>query len=296
MKHPNPDMLLRIAQADAYGMAAEYLKSTPENDEHMKEVLSMTRYLPHPSYHHTLKPGMYTDDTQMSTAVAEVMVDGNPHKKQSFQRAFFDCFKRDPRDGYSRGFQSILDSSTSVEDMISRIVPNSDKNGAAMRSVPIGAFRTPSMVLAVAEMQAKITHDTPNGILASQAVAIMSYYAMWTDEPLSSMPQLLVQHLPETRQFQSDWSGRVKDPDVGIRTAHTVCTLVSRETTLMGIMRTALEWGGDTDSVCSIAWGIASARMKEAIPDFFEHGLEQGGKYGVTYLKMLGERLMETYR
>ncbi len=57
----------------------------------------------------------------------------------------------------------------------------------------------------------------------------------------------------------------------------------------MGIMRQTIEWGGDTDSVAAIAWGIASARYPdEKLPEFFDRDLENG-TYGRDYLSTLGE-------
>lgn len=295
MKHPNPDMLLRIAQGDAYGMCCEYVTYHPEEPAY-HEVRAFERYVPHQTYHQTLKPGMYTDDTQMSIAVAEVLVDGNPHTRKDFVNKFWECFKRDPRDGYSRAFQSILEASNSPEHMMTMIRPDSDKNGAAMRAVPIGVFRSPAMVKQVAEMQAKITHDTPRGILSAQAVALMSHFALWTDHPLSDLPGLLAQEDQAFSQFQKQWVGPVQGSDVGMKTAHAVCTLLSRENSLLGIMERIIDWGGDTDSVAAIAWGIASCRMKEPLPDFFETELDAGRKYGATFLKDLGRRLMEAHQ
>ncbi len=72
-------------------------------------------------------------------------------------------------------------------------------------------------------------------------------------------------------------------------------TLVSERYTLLDIARTALVWGGDTDSVISIAWGIASARMNgDELPYFFERDLENG-THGRDYLRSLGTILMKEY-
>lgn len=64
----------------------------------------------------------------------------------------------------------------------------------------------------------------------------------------------------------------------------------------MAIMRRLLEWGGDTDSVAAIAWGIASSRYQdEVLPEFMERDLEPGSEYGVAFLKGLGVQLMAKY-
>ncbi len=297
MKHPNPNMLLRIAQADSYGMACEYLKH-PRDDAVLTEALTFQRYCRHPV--HNLRPGQYTDDTQMSLAVAEILIESNYHGMKcldpiAWSEAFYRVFKRDPRDGYSRGFQTILESSLSPADLVSKLVPNSDKNGAAMRSVPLGVLPTVSDVFTVARVQASITHMTPGGVLSSQIVGLMSHFALWKDGPLSQLPEWLAeQGIPADDLIP--WNGsRVAGPGVGMLTARAVLTLVSREPDLMSILKRTLEWGGDTDSVAAIAWGIASTRMKEDVPYFLETTLEPGGKYGVQFLKDLGQKLMTVY-
>ena len=109
--------------------------------------------------------------------------------------------------------------------------------------------------------------------------------------------------LPITGRFREAWVGPVQSRcahspyDVGINTAWAVHTLLTTQTTLLGIMKQVLEWGGDTDSIGAIAWGIASCRMREELPAFFETDLEKenGSAYGPAYLKTLGKQLMDAY-
>src|SRR5271155_2330265 len=158
MKYPNPLMLVRIAQGDAYGMGVEYIQ--PQDEPLRERALRFEAYGQHPV--HKLRPGQYTDDTQMSIAVSEVLL-GEEYRWPSFADAFVRCFKRDPRDGYARGFQAVLESVSDSVGLVTKVDPRSDKNGAAMRAVPIGVLRKTNDVIAVATSQAKITHDTPAG-------------------------------------------------------------------------------------------------------------------------------------
>lgn len=295
MRHPNPDMLLRIAQADAYGAAVEYIK-LPEHEDLRRRALKFERYLQHPT--HGLSPGRYTDDTQMSIAVAEVLAQGD-FTPERFAAAFVRAFKRDPRKAYARGFQAFLESVTDPSDFMARIKPDSDKNGAAMRSVPLGVLRSTDQVMHVAEMQARVTHNTEGGVLSSQMVALMSHFALREDKPLSELPEWLGSVMGLGSDFLNNcwWEGGpVKGPGVGMATARAVLRLVAEQPTLLDILRTTIEWGGDTDSVAAIAWGIASARMREPLPLFFEFGLEHSrALYGVEFLRNLGRDLMDAY-
>lgn len=294
MRCPNPNMLLRIAQGDAYCMATEYIK-LPRNQGVHDAALAFTRYLEHPT--HGLRPGQYTDDTQMSIAVAETLLAGDL-SREAFADSFVRCYKRDRRDGYARNFQQFLDTVNTGGEFLSKIHPASDKNGAAMRSVPLGVLRTPEEVMRVAELQAKITHDTPGGILSSQIVALLSHFALYSSSPMEPGPVaaflsiMLPAKLPQVATLLPRWEGPVVGPDVGMNTARAVFDLVTSGLSLMDILRQTIEWGGDTDSVAAIAWGIASTRSDEPIPEFFERGLEPGRKFGATFLRDLGKKLM----
>ncbi len=307
-------MLLRIAQADAYGMAREYVK-TKDAREHVAECLKLERYLAHPSYH-KLPPGTYTDDTQMSIAVTEALLDSQaareakgdwkqPLTVEAFAGYFFNAFKRDPRDGYSRAFQALLEESTSVDHMRMMLRPNSNKNGAAMRAVPIGVLAEPKRIIEVAATQASVTHATYGGINSACAVALMSHYALYDRRGWGSMVDWCCQWLPACEFFRQPWKGPVQEASrdkkglgVGMNTAWAVSTLLQEETSLMGILHKTIELGGDTDSVAAVAWGIASCRYQdEKLPEFLERDLESGrdGAYGVAYLKDLGHRLMQAH-
>lgn len=310
MRHRNDNMLLRIAQGDAYALAYEYVKDK-DAPGLREELLKVERYHQHPTYH-KLQAGSYTDDTQMSAAVSGVLIREASSKHDSWSTilmtpfvwydAFFEAFKRDPRDGYSRGFQSLLESVKSADELRLMIKPDSTKNGAAMRSVPLGVIKDVEELKRVAGLQASTTHATFEGINSSIAVALMSHFALYDRRDFSSMPQWLVTHLPLCEGFREPWVGPVQAKnavspyDVGLNTAWAVHTLLTTQTTLLGIMRQVIEWGGDTDSLASIAWGIASCRMREDVPTFLESDLEKGSAYGVGYLKKLGTDLMEAYK
>lgn len=328
MKHPNPQMLLRIAQGDALGMATEYLDlGLREHQRAKDEALKFEHYVKHPVWN--IPAGDYTDDTQMSIAVAKTLIlrdfelpkassvtgaDSRTERgdewekvvtmRRTFATHFVRTFKKDPRPGYSKYFQEFLKSINTGagewadgDDFLVRCNPNSDKNGAAMRSVPIGVLPDPRLVLHVAREQARITHDTDGGRDSSEMVALMSHFALYHDAPLSDVHKFLapVRHISTGDRNLLLWSGApVEGSDVGMKTARAVMTLISQEKTLMDIAQRAIEWGGDTDTVLAVAWGIASARMHEPLPAFLDEDLENG-THGRDYLVSLGSKLMEKY-
>lgn len=303
----NDLMLLRIAQADAYAMATEYIKS-PRDDAVLAEALKFERYVQHPT-HLKVSPGMYSDDTQMSIGISEALLEGPPYTKEKFAEAFVRCFQRDRRDGYSRAFQSFLESVKDTKDFLNRIRPDSVKNGACMRAVPLGVLKDPSEVVEVAAIQAAVTHDTDEGIWSAQMVALMSHFALHTNEEFIWLDSYLRKHMPNRTATKGwiptyiehiPWTGRVGSRG-GLNVARaTVLAVYSLlvdpgRKNLMSILRQVIEWGGDTDSVAAIAWGIASTRMREEVPEFLEWGLEPGRKYGAYFLEDLGRRLMDDF-
>lgn len=302
MRHSNPQMLNYIAMADAATLAVEY------NSAMRDHCLRFQRYLAHPT--HGLAPGAYSDDTEMSVANAKVLIQhyDEPLTPLMFAEAYVREFALGGRrKGYSRGFQVFLEEVTTGEEFLVKIRPDSVKNGAAMRAVPFGVLPTVDRVLEVATLQARITHDTPEGRFSARAVALMSHAALYEDRPLADLGRYCQKHLPEEDiryfdVFVQPWSGGpVKSTpraSVAITTVHAVVSVLAREKSLMGILRQIILWGGDTDSVAAIAWGIASTRYQksEVIPLFMPRDLEGGSlQTGTFNLSIVGTLLMAKY-
>ena len=80
-------MLLELAVGDAYGAGFEYADRAiiqGHND--------LSRYIKH--QRHDIVPGCYTDDTQMSLAIAEAIVSGEPWTPLNLVNRFVAAFKR----------------------------------------------------------------------------------------------------------------------------------------------------------------------------------------------------------
>ena len=126
-------MLLEIAVGDALGAGYEFNDAAIE--QHRADLLH--GYVQH-AKHTGIRPGMYTDDTQMSIGTAEAIISGDPWTPETLVRHWLAAFRRDTRDGYARGFQAFLESHDTVEGFLADIRPDSDRAGAAMRAGPIG--------------------------------------------------------------------------------------------------------------------------------------------------------------
>jgi|GEM_PF-258387 len=304
VKQRNDQMLLFIALGDATGVATEYVRKD-EFPELIRNVLLLDGYKQHPR-HHEMQTGYYSDDTQMSIAVAEVLilphVVTNPRSllKLDFAHAFIQAYMRDRRNGYSRSFQTFLDSVRGTDDFLHRIQSKiSEKNGAAMRAVPIGVMRTPGDVLITASIQASTTHDTRIGRFGSRAVALMSHFALYETAGFDRLYAYLMDYMDmEFRELCPNLRSRKRGPVLqpATQTVHAVFDLLTNQQTLAQVLRGAISMGGDTDTVAAIALGIASARMRNDIPQVMFDTLEpHRNDYGVDFLKTLGRKLMDSY-
>src|SRR5688572_15132543 len=95
-------MLLELAIGDAYGAGFEYV-----NRHLIDQFNNLSGYIQHPRHTKT-KPGMYTDDTQMTLAIVETILSGDHWTPANLARRFVEVFKRDQREGYAGRFYEFL--------------------------------------------------------------------------------------------------------------------------------------------------------------------------------------------
>jgi ADP-ribosyl-[dinitrogen reductase] hydrolase len=112
-------MLLELAVGDAYGVNFEYAPETARYND-------LSGYVRHPR--HRIIPGTYTDDTQMSLAIAEVIVSGADWTPPNLANAFVAAFRRDPREGYASGLYDFLRHVRDGAQFLAEIQAESDKS------------------------------------------------------------------------------------------------------------------------------------------------------------------------
>lgn len=274
-------MLVELAIGDAYGAAFEFVPSA------LTDAHRLGEYQRHPR--HSIEPGRYTDDTQMSIALAELVVSGAEFSRENVADVFVAAYKRDPRPGYARGFQQLLDEIESGADLLARIRPTSHKNGAAMRAAPLGVYRDTDLVIERATLQARLTHDTEEGIAAAVAVALMTHYFLYALGANRELPYYIAKYVPGP--WQDAWHGRV---DVqGYSAVRAALRAVSSSSSLSAILERCVGFGGDTDTVGAIAMAVASCsdQVEADLPKRLVSGLEDG-TYGREFLRDLDQRLL----
>jgi ADP-ribosylglycohydrolase len=275
-------MLTELAIGDAYGAGFEY---APERI--VRERNDLSRYIQHPR--HGIVPGCYTDDTQMSIAIAEAIVDSDPWTARVLAQRFVTAFKRDPREGYAGRFHDLLTQVRDGAEFVATIRPDSDKSGAAMRACPIGVYPSVAEVVDRCTVQAALTHNTPDGINAAVAAALMTHYFLYRIGPKASLPDFLISHVPGP--WAARWRGKVGAQ--GMMCVHAALTALQANRSMSDILKACVAFTGDVDTVATIALGAGScsAEIEQDLPEHLLLGLEDG-RFGRTYLQQLDDRLM----
>jgi ADP-ribosyl-[dinitrogen reductase] hydrolase len=275
-------MLVELAIGDAYGAGYEYA------DENLARQNHLSGYVRHPR--HNIVPGAYTDDAQMSIAIAEVIVSGEPWTPEVLAEAFVRVFKRDPREGYAQGFYHFLQSVKDGTEFLAKIRPDSDKSGAAMRACPIGIFPTIEEVIEKSTIQARLTHNTPDGIAAAVATSLLTHYFLYGLGAKQDVGEFLETHVPSHR-WSDPWQGKVGGK--GWMSVRAAVTAILQYKSQSAILQASVAFSGDVDTVAAIALGAAagSREIAKDLPQDLITGLEEGN-YGRTYLQQLDAELM----
>jgi len=276
-------MLVELAIGDAYGAGFEYVR----NRRFITQNNNLMSYVKHPRFHN--KPGTYTDDTQMSIAIAELIVEEADWTPDVIASRFVEVFRRDKRAGYAGGFFAFLKKTKTGKAFLENIKPSSDKSGAAMRAGPIGVYSSVTEVISRCTVQAELTHNTPDGRNAAVAAALMTHYFLYNLGEKADLADFLCDHVPG--KWNEPWIGQVGSR--GWMSVRAAITSLIKSDSLSRLLKSSIAWGGDTDTVATIALAAGSCCKEIAtdLPDILVNRLENG-TYGRDFLSTLDRKLM----
>lgn len=279
-------MLVEIAIGDAYGAGFEYVKA-----DRVAEANTLRGYVQHPT--HGIAPGAYTDDAQMSLAIAEAMLSERPFSRELLADCFVNAFKRDPREGYAGRFFEFLQEVEDGADFLARIRPDSDKSGAAMRAGPLGLIANISELIAKTTLQARLTHDTRDGINAAVAAALAVHFCAYELGSLDEIGAFVASHVDG--QWDVQWVGPVGAK--GWMSTRAALTALSRASRMSDLLKDCVAFTGDVDTVAAIAMAAGSccSALEQDLPRHLYDTLENG-PYGREALERLDLRLTTEVR
>lgn len=193
---------------------------------------------------------MFTDDTVCTIAVAHAVINGLPFAKniRSFARRY-------PMRGYGESFHKWVTAENAPPY-------GSWANGAPMRVSAIGWLRDEKEdVLMLAEQQASVSHNHPDAIEASQAVALSILMAR------QGISKKEIWNIIQEK-FSYDLSTIEEEYSFDLRAKPTVeraLAITFASSDWETSVRRAIMGGGDTDTVACIAGAVAEALY--GIPD-----------------------------
>ena len=202
----------------------------------------------------------YTDDSVMTMAVAEWLMDDPTHSHEVLEEKMVKYGNLDPERGYGGMFFRWLFFPREVSKDGKRHPYNSFGNGSAMRVSAVGwMFDTLEETERVAEISASITHNHPEGIKGAQATAAAIFMARngktkkeIKDYITSKYGYDLNRKLDDIRPrygFNETCQGSVPEAIIAFLES------LDYESTI----RLAVSLGGDSDTQACIAGGIAEA-------------------------------------
>lgn len=285
-------MLVELACADAFGACFEGL------DKELIDKHLELKYFTLPELPSLVPAGGYTDDTQMTIAIAEEML-GSDWTTLGIANRFVDCFQRDQRRGYTTAFLLILMNSRNGAELISKIHGKSKKSGAAMRSGVLGLIKDFNELERKCLIQSQITHNSPEGKNSALAAAMMVHYFYYNLGPkLELSAWMNDQVFGDFWHHPDHWSSTDGKPVGchGIDVVEAALYAIEDNEKLSDVLLDVVGYGGDTDTSATIAIAAAcwSDEIKQDLPENLIQGLENR-TYGRDYLELLEEKLLEKY-
>jgi ADP-ribosylglycohydrolase len=281
-------MLLAVAIGDSYGASFEFAPR-----EFVEKYNTADKYVSSPKYFKNKRLGRYTDDSQQSLAIAELLLDDVEWTHLNIANKLVEVYKRDPRGGYGKGSYMALSQAANGEEFMSLINGDSEKCGGAMRAMPIGFLPTVDEVLESAITQAELTHNSPDGIDAAMTSALMSHYFIHKLGPKSQLCKFLFNHV--NYHWENPFDKEIVSTN-GMECVHAAVSVVMKSNSLKEVLKNSVSYCGDVDSVASIAMAAAvyCDEIKRSVPRPLYNKLENG-TYGRDYLASLDERLKAKY-
>ena len=244
------------------------------------------------------KHSVITDDSVMTLAVADAMMDSWGKDDDAVREALIDSMKRYGKRYPHAGYGGMFYRWVLGND---RKPYNSYGNGSAMRVSSVGwLYETMEDTLHAAKQSAEVTHNHPEGIKGAQATAAAVFLAR-NGKSKDEIKDYI------EKQFGYDLNKNMDDIiskghgdeicQVSVPQA-LVCFLLSES--YIDCIRKSVSIGGDSDTIACIAGGIAEAyygmdkEYREAVDskldDYLRATAERFIKNCIAYSEMTADR------
>lgn len=266
--------LTGLAVGDALGMPFE----TAKRDR--PDLIAWDGHSYGSSEHHKLGPGQWTDDTQMSMALARTLVNHQQYLPEAAALAYLDWYRNGSPRGMGKTTREAMERLASGIEWHDAGIAGAEGNGTAMRVAPLGAFyrSAPIQVLAEAARDALITHASHEAAEGSRAIALAVAYLCF-GEPKEGILTKVVSILQPSKI--SNLLKNLQEPVAEVP-AHVVATVPAAfyaflsTSNFQDAVERAIRFGGDTDTVAAITGALAGSHYGyHGIPEHYIQGLER---------------------
>ena len=235
--------------------------------------------------HNTL-PGQYTDDTLQASALAETLIRCERLDPEDFSRRLIRAYRASPEffGPTSRAVLDLIESGVGLKDA-AKIAHDarggSRSNGSVMRGIPIGILYSPAEVREASLAASRVTHFDPAAGEASAFVNRMVSGMCRGEEALAAFGHALAAcRDPELCDLLRDYRAHPLEPSLdAVLCTHCAVSVFMNASSFRDAVVTAVNLGGDADTVGAIAGGLAGARWGvHAIPESWLHTLRDRGE------------------
>jgi poly(ADP-ribose) glycohydrolase ARH3 len=253
----------------------------------------------------------YTDDTEMSTSVAECLIENGMIDADDLASRFHRNFT--PTRGYGPGMRKIAEAMNLGRDwkqLVQTVFPGgSFGNGAAMRVAPVGLFFCADLdaVAGEAMMSASVTHQHPIGIDGAIVLATAVAMVVSLTEPLDRRAffnELSKRATTEEFQWQLRTAAKL-DPGDTLSFGNSLEAHRSVTTSLLcfaiwpdsyeSAVARAIGMGNDTDTLAAMTGALSGAYLGySALPQTSLNRLEEGPR-GKSYIDQVASRLFQRF-
>lgn len=230
------------------------------------------------TYPHDFKCGQYSDDTQFSIILIELLLKYPNFSSLDYLNRLAKEYSLNKLVGIGGNTKKIFEAYLKNQ-LVDDLVKNSS-NGALMRSWVVGLFfKHRDELNQVSHQQSKTTHDHPESILSCQVIARSVNYFLRQGSSVEELRQIWDEHV--STDFldlqEPDFLSRMKDrytrddwefvPPGAMATLEAVLYSVYHNSKFEEAIYQGISFGGDTDSVASLIGALMGIRLgSEVIP------------------------------
>jgi ADP-ribosylglycohydrolase len=246
------------------------------------------------SDHHNLKPGQYSDDTQMSLMVAESLVENHGFNPDDLARRYVEWITSGRARGYGKTTLMAVQNLISGKRWSESGIAGSWGNGTAMRAAPFGVYFRDDLhsLVNIVKIDSAITHASEEAEAGAIAIAMTAALAVQGDT--EGLLDRLWEILPDSKlksivfSLDSLVNSPFIQPSQALRVIGTKSNV--KETVPAALycflkfdnyheaIEAAIRAGGDTDTTAAIVGALFGAKLGFKAIDSAFHSVEDFDK------------------